>query len=150
MAEESKNIELEYYRDKVDQHRASGRSTRIVDDIIQQFFQKPMGTIIPIYDHFTGVNFNFSNPSRSDYCHNDKRTERWGIIRQADHFILKRVEGRLKYEHGGVKYKIIVGSPHMQEMRHEDVIYSYAIVRETPTCKEKLEQILKECKDGKI
>lgn len=135
------SAEMEHLTDRINQKRMTGRSTRIVDDIIQDFFTKPMGTIIPIYDHFSGVNFNFSNPSKSDWCHTDRRTGRWGIMRQADHFILKRVEGRLKYEHGGIKYKIITGNPRMQEERREDVVYSYAIVRETPTLEERLKEL---------
>lgn len=71
-------------------------------------------------------------------------------MRQADRNILKIVEGRLKYEHCGVKYKIITGNPRLQTERNEDLVYSYAIIRKTPTYKEKLEQFLKECKDAKI
>lgn len=127
---------LEELTDRVDQKRATGRSTRIVDDIIQDFFNKPIGTIIPIYDHFNGVNFNFKNPDRSDYGHYGRYSNRYGIMRQADERILKVVKGRLKYEHGNVKYKVITGNPQMQEERREDVSYHYAIIRETPTIKE--------------
>lgn len=134
--------EYDFLKEWVEQERATGRSTRIVDGIIQDFFNKPMGTIIPIYDHFNGVNFNYRNPSKSDWCHIDRETERWGIFRQADRNILKKVEGRLQCEHGGVKYKIITGNPRMQEERHEDLVYSWAIIRETPTFKEQLENIL--------
>lgn len=133
--------EIDFLKDRVEQDRATGRSTRIVDGIIQDFFNKPMGTIIPIYDHFSGTNFNWHHPERSDWCHIN-RGDRWGIMRQADRNILKIVEGRLKYEHGGVKYKIMVGNPRVQEERHEELVYSYALIRETPTFKERLEQIL--------
>lgn len=150
MEEVHKFYEIDYLTDGVEQDRETGRSTRIVDAIIQDFFNKPIGTIIPIYDHFNGVNFNYRNPSKSDWCHIDRGVERWGIMRKADRNILKKVEGRLRCEHGGVKYKIIVGNPRMQEERHEEFVYSYALIRETPTFKERLEQILKGCKDGKI
>lgn len=144
--------EYDFLKSIVEEKRATGRSTRIVDRIIQDFFEKPIGTIIPIYDHFNGVNFNYSNPSKSDWCHTDRRSERWGIMRQADRNILKRVEGRLRNEHCGVKYKIITGNPRLQTERNEDLVYSYAIIRKTPTNEErlKLEQMLKESKDGKI
>lgn len=142
--------EIDFFTNIVEQERATGRSTRIVDGIIQDFFNKPMGTIIPIYDHFSGVNFNWHHPERSDWCHYNRRTAKWDVMREADHRILKVVEGRLKCEHGGIKYKVITGNPRMQEERHEDVVYSYAIVRETPTFKEKLEQLLKEAKNGKV
>lgn len=142
--------EYDFLKSIVEEERATGRSTRIVDRIIQDFFEKPIGTIIPIYDHFNGVNFTYSNPSKSDWLNTDRRSERCGIMRQADRNILKIVEGRLKYEHCGVKYKIITGNPRLQTERNEDLVYSYAIIRKTPTYKEKLEQFLKECKDAKI
>lgn len=134
--------EIDFLKNSVEQERATGRSTRIVDGIIQDFFNKPMGTIIPIYDHFSGVNFNRLHPEKSDWCHMDRRNERWGVMRQTDRNILKRVERRLKYEHGGIKYRIITGNQRRQEELHTDVVYSYAIVRETPTFKERLEQLL--------
>ena len=136
--------EYDFLKSIVEEKRATGRSTRIVDRIIQDFFEKPIGTIIPIYDHY------YSNTSKSDWCHTDRRSKRWGIMRQADYNILKRVEGRLRYEHCGVKYKIVTGNPLLQTKRNEDLVYSYAIIRKTPTNEERLEQILKKSKDSKI
>lgn len=139
---DKKNLyEIEFLKDCVGQHRATGRSTRLVDSIIQEFFTKPMGTIIPVADHFTGINFNHFDPIRSDWGHFGRKANRWGIMRVADKHVLRVVEGRLKNEHGGVKYKVITGNPSEQERRNEDKIYSYAIIRETPTFKEKLEQL---------
>ena len=42
--------EYDFLKSIVEEERATGRSTRIVDRIIQDFFEKPIGTIIPIYE----------------------------------------------------------------------------------------------------
>ena len=54
-------------------HRALGISTRIIDEAVKDFFNKPMGTKIYIFDHYG--------------------------TRQADDFLRRKVLIRLDYEH---------------------------------------------------
>lgn len=60
--------------------RASGRSSRILNSIIEEFFQNPIGTHIAIYDHSTNKN--------------DVR------------IMVNNVERRLKNEYPQIKYRI--------------------------------------------
>lgn len=60
--------------------RATGKSTRLVDKLIQEFFEQPAGTKIPVCDHY---------PEK-----------------QADKFLLDRFMKRLESEHHGVMCKI--------------------------------------------
>jgi hypothetical protein len=60
------------------QNRATGRSARIIDNLIQEFFTQPMGTKIFVHDHY---------PSR-----------------RSDLFLGDRMAGRLKNEFN-VKFK---------------------------------------------
>lgn len=53
--------------------RASGRTTRLVDSVIQEFFTQPIGTKIYVYDHYG--------------------------TRQADQMLLEKVAKRLETEH---------------------------------------------------
>ena len=48
MEERCISSEYNFLKSIVEEERATGRSTRIVDRIIQDFFEKPIGTIIPI------------------------------------------------------------------------------------------------------
>ena len=63
--------------------RATGKTTRIVDELIQEFFEKPMGTKIAIVDHY---------PER-----------------RADEFLLNMFMRRLESEHPAITYKIHKG-----------------------------------------
>lgn len=60
--------------------RATGKSTRLVDKLIQEFFEHPAGTKIPVCDHY---------PEK-----------------QADEFLLDRFMKRLESEHHGITCKI--------------------------------------------
>ena len=53
--------------------RAMGNSTRIVDELVQKFFNEPQGTIIPVVDHYSS--------------------------RQADEFLFRRLAERIEQEH---------------------------------------------------
>lgn len=80
--------EFEDYDDKRiinETFRLSGRTTRQVDELIQEFFEKPMGTKIPVIDHF---------PER-----------------KADEYLLERFMKRLESEHPGATCKIHRGEP---------------------------------------
>lgn len=60
--------------------RATGRTTKLVDELIQEFFERPMGTNIPVCDHY---------PER-----------------RADEFLLDRFMKRLESEHPSATCKI--------------------------------------------
>lgn len=90
--------ELNYLR-----YRASGRTTRLIDEFVQDFFNRPMGTKIYIYDHYG--------------------------TRQADQYLLGRAIKRLENEHH-VEYKkgsdsngfyIIRTEPTLQEMILDEI-----------------------------
>lgn len=67
----------------VEMFKATGRSTRLVDELIQEFFEKPIGTKIPVYDHYGD--------------------------RKADEFLLEMVLKRLDFEHPSASYKVHKG-----------------------------------------
>lgn len=65
--------------------KATGKTTRLVDELIQEFFEKPAGTEIPVVDH---------HPER-----------------RADEFLLEKFLKRLESEHPGTKCDIRRGTP---------------------------------------
>ena len=65
--------ELNYLR-----YRASGETTRLIDEFVQNFFNRPMGTKIHIRDHY-GL-------SRAD---NDRATT----------LLIDKLRARIEYEH---------------------------------------------------
>ena len=74
---------FEHYEDKRlfgEMFRATGRTTKLVDELVQEFFEKPMGTKIPVLDHFPD--------------------------RRADEYLLDRFMKRLESEHPGATCKI--------------------------------------------
>ena len=74
---------FEYFDDKQvfdEMFRATGRTTKLVDELIQEFFERPMGTNIPVCDHY---------PERV-----------------ADEFLLDRFMKRLESEHPTATCKI--------------------------------------------
>lgn len=83
--------------------RATGKTTRIVDKLIQEFFEKPMGTKIAIVDHY---------PER-----------------RADEFLLNVFMKRLESEHPSATCKIHRGELIMIERTtktyHEEVEEEY-------------------------
>jgi hypothetical protein len=72
-------MNIEYLKSKTDEEleellgRATGKTTRLVDRVVQEFFTQPMGTKIYAYDHYG--------------------------TRQADQLLLKTVAKRLEAEH---------------------------------------------------
>ena len=93
--EELKELSLSY--------RASGRSTRIVDELVQEFFKAPLGTKIMVCDHYG--------------------------TRQADEHVLRKLRKRIEAEHhakyhithdGGLLY-IIRDEPTVQELVLEEI-----------------------------
>jgi hypothetical protein len=60
--------------------RATGRSTRLIDKYIQEFFTNPIGEAVYVSDHWNDI--------------------------KAHKTLLERVVSRLKIEHPGVKYSI--------------------------------------------
>ena len=60
--------------------RATGRTTKLVDELVQEFFEQPMGTNIPVCDHYPD--------------------------RKADEYLLDRFMKRLESEHPTATCKI--------------------------------------------
>lgn len=98
-------INFELWDDKKlfdEMFRATGKSTKLVDELIQEFFEKPMGTRIPVCDHY---------PER-----------------QADEYLLNQFMKRLVSEHPSATCKIHGGehitiertSPTYHEMVKEE------------------------------
>ena len=98
-------INFELWDDKKlfdEMFRATGKSTKLVDELIQEFFEKPMGTRIPVCDHY---------PER-----------------RADEYLLDRFMKRLESEHPSATCKIHRGehitiertSPTYHEMVKEE------------------------------
>ena len=84
-------------------YRACGVTTRIADRIIQEFFSKPMGTRVYIFDHYG--------------------------TKQADDFLRKLVRRRLDYEHhmkcrsGSDEHGLYItrGEPTYHELVEEEI-----------------------------
>ncbi len=98
-------INFELWDDKKlfdEMFRATGKSTKLVDELIQEFFEKPMGTRIPVCDHYPD--------------------------RRADEYLLDRFMKRLESEHPSATCKIHRGehitiertSPTYHEMVKEE------------------------------
>ena len=98
-------INFELWDDKKlfdEMFRATGKSTKLVDELIQEFFENPMGTRILVCDHY---------PER-----------------QADEYLLDRFMKRLESEHPSATCKIHRGehitiertSPTYHEMVKEE------------------------------
>ena len=111
--------EFEHYDDKKlfeAMFRATGRSTKLVDELIQEFFEKPIGTKIPVCDHY---------PER-----------------RADEFLLDRFMKRLESEHPGATCKIHREKYIMIERTsptyHEKVKEEYARKQEEKYKKDKI------------
>ena len=60
-------------------YRATGRTTRIIDEVVQAFFNMPVGSHIAVVDHYGTM--------------------------QADKYLLDKIRQRLDCEHPSVKYK---------------------------------------------
>ena len=50
--------QIEGYEQWLISNRATGRTTRLVDDYVQKFFNEPMNTPIAVQDHY-GDRFNY-------------------------------------------------------------------------------------------
>lgn len=107
-------INFELWDDKKlfdEMFRATGKSTKLVDELIQEFFEKPMGTRILVCDHY---------PERPVCDHYPER--------QADEYLLDRFMKRLESEHPSATCKIHRGehitiertSPTYHEMVKEE------------------------------
>lgn len=84
-------------------YRASGRTTRIVDELVQEFFNAPLGTKLMVCDHYG--------------------------TRQADELVLRKLCKRIEAEHhakyyttheGGLLY-IVRDDPTLQETVLEEI-----------------------------
>lgn len=76
-------INFELWDDKKlfdEMFRATGKSTKLVDELIQEFFEKPMGARIPVCDHYAD--------------------------RRSDEYLLDRFMKRLESEHPSARCKI--------------------------------------------
>lgn len=79
---------LELY-DKVWNNRATGRSTRIANDIIDKFFSEPMGTLILVEDHY--------------YDYKDQMGHN-----RANKILLELIMRRLEVESPQIKFETVV------------------------------------------
>lgn len=114
--------------------RASGRSSRIVNDVIEEFFQKPIGTEIIVQDHYYGANHGMRNGKHyMDTSHKDYRMGHDGSnVRKASELVLRKVVRRLETEYPGVEFEISKGA------------YPYYIKRKSKTKREILNDELYE------
>ena len=122
--------EIAELREQMCDFRASGRSTSILNEIIDSFFGAPMGTPIEVYDHYELDRFvsKKDNPHNIIVCNTNAREMMAGMIKK-----------RLASEFPNIKYDMV----HMN-----GTIYLY---RKTPTLYEenkkrldKLKQMLGE------
>lgn len=101
--EHKNDAELNYL-----QHRINGASTRILDGLVQEFFNKPMGEKIYVQDHYG--------------------------TRQADRFLMDRLARRIEDEHH-CKFKI--GSDRGFYIIRTEPTYHELILQEIERRKEK-------------
>lgn len=73
--------------------RATGRSTHILNEIINDFFENPIGTPIEIYDHY-------------EYKGYDKDKKRIVCNTKARENMLNMVRKRLASEHPNIEYSV--------------------------------------------
>ena len=94
--------------------RAAGASTRIIDELVQEFFEKPYGTPIPVIDHHH--------------------------TRQADEFLFDKLARRIEQEHETKFHReckmsiiyIVRDEPTMYELVKEEFIRRTGAIPEPP------------------
>lgn len=101
MTKEEINEEILSRKILLAQERTSGRTCRCVNEYVENFFQKPMGTEILICDHYYGVNAGeVDGKTYIDTSHCS------GVTHNGDRMLLKKVLTRLKNEYPNVGYEV--------------------------------------------
>lgn len=111
------------------QHRASGRTSRLVNEYIERFFNEPRETWISVRDHYMGWNIGAEDgKSYLDTSHHEMGSLEMRKSREvADRLLMEKIVKRLKNEYPGNEY----------ELNMKD--YPYKIMRTSLTFKERTE-----------
>lgn len=82
-------------------NRATGRTNRLVNEIVEKLFNSPINTKIYVIDHYSGANTAFVNgKALSDISRNAKLASV-----EADKMLLNKVIKRLSNEYKNVKFE---------------------------------------------
>lgn len=114
--------------------RATGRTSRIVNHTIEEFFQKPKGTAIEIGDHYIG--FNMGVDKKQGKVVFDISHGRTGNVqyRTAARMVARKIKDRLDHEYPNVAYEL--------DINH----YPLTITRKSETNEERLRKEIVELK----
>lgn len=107
------------------QKRATGRTSRLVNEIIEDFFIKPCCEQILIEDHYMGFNTGIvDGKNYTDNSHHHNYSDEFEAHKMACAMLAEKVKLRLDTEYKGIKYKITSNYPYtltrLQKTRAEE------------------------------
>ena len=106
---------------KLNSYRATGRTSRLVNDIVEQLFRYPVNTKINVIDHYHGRNIGYiDGKCIVDTSHNVGTRKSSKI---ASKILLNKIIKRLNTEYPNTKYEY-------------SKAYPYWIMRTSKTCRE--------------
>lgn len=137
MNKEDLNYRLHELENELSFNRATGRTKRIVNNTIEEFFQKPMGTPIEIYDHYTGVNYGYDEKNKRGLFDTSHMEHRNDIdAKRANLMLAQMIKDRLDHEYPGVEYELDIRT-----------CYPFTITRKSETRSERLQREINEIKE---
>lgn len=114
---------------KLSSDRATGRTSRLVNDIVEQLFRHPVNTKINVIDHYHGRNIGYiDGKCIADTSHNVGTRKSSKI---ANKILLNKITKRLNTEYPNTKYEY-------------SKAYPYWIMRTSKTCREIMQDELDE------
>lgn len=136
MNKEDLEYRLRELEDELAYHRATGRTQRLVNETIEKFFQKPMGTLIEIQDHYTGVNYGYDKEHKRGLFETSHMEYRNDIgAKRANHIMAEMIKNRLENEYPAVQYEFDLTS------------YPFTVTRKSETLSERLQREINEIKE---
>lgn len=138
MNKEDLEYRLHELENELSFHRATGRTKRIVNNLtIEEFFQKPMGTPIEIYDHYNGVNYGYDEKNKRGLFDTSHMGHRNDIgAKRANLMLAQMIKDRLYHEYNGVEYELDTRT-----------CYPFTITRKSETLSERLQREINEIKE---
>lgn len=137
MNEEDLEYRLHELENELTFHRATGRTQRLVNETIEKFFQKPLGTPIEIQDHYTGVNYGYDEKNKRGLFDASHMGHRNNIgAKRANLMLAQMIKNRLDHEYPRVEYELDVRT-----------CYPFTITRKSETLSERLQREINEIKE---
>lgn len=96
-------LEIDDLTFKLSSNRASGRTSRLVNDIVEDLFRHPVNTKISVIDHYHGRNIGFIDDKCIADDSHDFGTRRGS--QNASKLLLLKVIKRLDNEYPNIKYE---------------------------------------------